>query len=275
MELEEGEVTKEIDPETARRLPWFVDVFFYPINTAGLIMLAIYLGVPILFRALAQKLRSLDFFAQSILVEIVSWHIYILMMLYLLWYVGLCVRESASGRKRAPQPYSMEWGNDFASTFWQTVRMAFCFIIFWGPFFISAFMTWSLGITAIFHSDSAPLLFMSSIVTLSLLAFAIVFFPMSLLVTVMFESFAGLNPIIIIGSIFSTFIRYGGLLFIYCVIYGGSIAVYISMRRHIPREFVYIIGFIVKGWSIYLLLVSAHLLGGFFRRNEEKLYWDV
>jgi hypothetical protein len=275
VELEELNAVEQPEPDTIRKLPWLIDVFCYPISVAGLLMLAFYLGVPVLFQAVAEKLRSSNLFAQSILVEIVSWHIYVPMMVYLFWYVGLCVRESASGRTRAPEPYSMEWGNDFASTFWQTVRVIFCFIIFWGPFFISAFMTWGLLITSPFHANSGDLVLISSLTTILLLAFAIVFFPMSLLATVMFESFAGLNPILMIRSIFSTFFSYCGLLFIYCIIFGSVIFAYGDIRMYLPQEYAQEVGLVFRGLNIYLLIVSAHLLGAFFRRNEEKLYWDV
>ncbi|MHC4104625.1 MAG: hypothetical protein ACYSR9_06770 [Planctomycetota bacterium] len=136
-------------------------------------------------------------------------------------------------------------------------------------------ITWCLVITSPFYSEAAIPVLISSSITLVFLAFAITFFPMSLLATVMFESLEGLNPKFVIGSIVSTFFRYFGLLFMYCVLYGIPIAAYEIIRLQIPKEHIQTAHLIMKGWFIYLLFISAHLLGVFFRRNEEKLYWDV
>jgi hypothetical protein len=275
VELEELNEVPQSETGTTLKLSRIIDVLFHPISIPGLIMLAFYLGIPVLFKALSQKLRSLDYFAQSFLVEIISWYVYAIMVLFLFWYVGFCVRKSALSRNRLPEPYSTGWNNDFYSTFCQTMRITLCFIIFWGPFFVFCWITWCLVITSPFYSEAAIPVLISSSITLVFLAFAITFFPMSLLATVMFESLEGLNPKFVIGSIVSTFFRYFGLLFMYCVLYGIPIAAYEIIRLQIPKEHIQTAHLIMKGWFIYLLFISAHLLGVFFRRNEEKLYWDV
>ena len=275
VEFEELNEVPQSETGTTLKLSRIIDVLFHPISIPGLIMLAFYLGIPVLFKALSQKLRSLDYFAQSILVEIISWYVYAIMVLFLFWYVGFCVRKSALSRNRVPEPYSTEWNNNFYSTFCQTMRIILCFIIFCGPFVVSYVITCCLVLTAPFYSEAAIPVLISSSITLVFLAFAITFFPMSLLATVMFESLEGLNPKFVIGSIVSTFFRYFGLLFMYCVLYGIPIAAYEIIRLQIPKEHIQTVLLIMKGWFIYLLFVSAYLLGNFFRRNEEKLYWAV
>ena len=104
-----------------------------------------------------------------------------------------------------------------------------------------------------------------------LLGGGVFFLPMALLSTIMFDSLAGLNPILIIGSIFSTFGKYLGVALAFYVPYAISVGVFTVLSPFVSPLTIPIFSLI----DLYLLLVAAHLLGWFFYRNEEKLNWEV
>jgi hypothetical protein len=94
---------------------------------------------------------------------------------------------------------------------------------------------------------------------------------MGLLAVSLFDSFSGLNPILIIGSIFSTFFRYFGIVLVFYI----PIVFIVASLIAFPRLMLGLRGLVFRFVCGYLLLVAGHLLGRFYYRNEEKLYWDV
>jgi hypothetical protein len=91
---------------------------------------------------------------------------------------------------------------------------------------------------------------------------------MAFLAVVVFDSFQGLNPFLLIGSIFSTLFQYCALvLFI-------AAGVFVPVSVPIPKEAL-ISRFILHCVSLYMALVAAHLLGRFCWRYKEKLNWEV
>jgi len=107
-----------------------------------------------------------------------------------------------------------------------------------------------------------------------LFSYGVFFFPMGLLAVIMFDSFSGLNPILFIGSIFSTFFPYFGLVLFYYALSSVLVVAIILLQREIlPQS--QILLFVFKVINIYLLLIAAHLLGRFYWRYQEKLNWEV
>ncbi len=110
---------------------------------------------------------------------------------------------------------------------------------------------------------------------------------MVLLTVVMFDSVDALNPILIIRSIFRTFVPYCGLVLVFCVL-GGLVAPIIS---NLPKPYAlqqtifyicivlnYLLGtaFIIQKIAfIYLAMVAAHLLGRFYWWHKDKLGWGI
>jgi hypothetical protein len=98
------------------------------------------------------------------------------------------------------------------------------------------------------------------------------FFPMILLAAVLFDTYNALNPILIIGSIFRTFFPYCAMVLFF---YAGSrlflkIDSSLYSFRLLPP-----VAFISKALQLYLIFVAVGLLGRFFYKYEEKLYWEV
>ena len=102
-----------------------------------------------------------------------------------------------------------------------------------------------------------------------LLGTGVFFFPMALLAVIMFDSATGLNPLILIGSIKDTFLRYCLLI----IIYYSLLAAFIYFDYLLASFFLW--KYLSMIPQLYFLFVSAALLGAFFHRCEEKLYWEV
>jgi hypothetical protein len=249
--------TAEQEPELVaeRKLPWIFDIFLYPISSTGLSILGMVVVIRFLLRlvvrflgeASQEFLPCLAFFGLmwgiGILVRIVLY-------LYLYWYLCECIRESAAGGIRAPEIVGRSPGlGDFFS---QVFKTSGCFLLFPAPAFLYFLKTgetdtifWCLTVNALF------------------------FFPMSLLAVVMFESWWGLNPIMLISSIFSTLLPYGAMIVVF-----AAAGIFIAGKAPEPWES---IGstFILWCAGIYLAMIAAHLLGWFYHRYEQELNWDV
>jgi hypothetical protein len=92
---------------------------------------------------------------------------------------------------------------------------------------------------------------------------------MALLGVLMFDSIRGLNPLIIIPSLFSAFFQYCGLLVFVCAI----IFLFTKARELLlTHSFLWLS---LRAIEVYLLMVVAHLLGRFYFKYQEKLNWDV
>jgi hypothetical protein len=110
-----------------------------------------------------------------------------------------------------------------------------------------------------------------------LLAYGAFFFPMGLLACIMFDSISGLNPILLIGSIFSTFFQYCGLVLLISGIVLGFRAIPTIQTDDAQSNTVTMIllGNVFYLIMLYITFVVANLLGRFYWRYEEKLNWEV
>ena len=235
-------------PETEalgeRKLPWLIDVFLYPVSTPGLINLAILIGVPFLMNVIAMLLGpfALAFGPIAFIVSIV-------IGLYMYWYFAECVRDSANGGIRAPETLAFSPG--LGDMWAQALNILACLILFLGP--------------AIFYSLFAK---KTDTIFWALSGSGIFFFPMGLLAVLMFDSTSGLNPILLIGSIFRTFFPYFGLVLLF-----GAAAL---ILRGVPDTGgLLALAVVFHCARVYLAFVAAHLLGRFYWRYQEKLNWEV
>lgn len=102
---------------------------------------------------------------------------------------------------------------------------------------------------------------------------------MGILAVVMFDSVNGLKPTLLIRSIASTFFRYCGLVILF---YGFGVlfvVLLVRMRLILIQNGLFSGFFLIYIFSniffLYALLISGHLLGRFFYRYEDRLYWEV
>jgi len=242
-ELEE-ESPVDTESPAERKLPWVIDIFLYPISMPGLITLGIIILIPLLINIAVGLLGPFGLF-----VLVPGFFINIVISLYFLCYVVECIRDSAVGGIRAPETLANTPG--LGDPLLKLFRLLACLLLFVGP--AGYYYVYCNGTDTIYWS---------------LLAFGLFFLPMGLLAVTLFDSIRGLNPILIIGSIFSTFFQYCGLLLIL-----AAVVLTVKAVRNIP--FGKWLAFISVYIGIYIVLVLAHLLGRFYWRYQEKLNWEV
>lgn len=249
---EEDLEAEETESTGRSKLPWFIDIFLYPISIPGLMHLGIFTIIPLVLSLIRMLLGpfKMAFAFPSLLINIA-------VGLYICWYITECVRDSAKGGRRAPEAFASSGLGEMWS---QSLHIIGCYLIFLCP--------------ALFYSYFTN---KTDIVFWLLLVYGAFFFPMGLLACIMFDSVYGLNPLILIGSIFSTFFQYCGLvLLISGIILGLKVIQTIQTNNNQQEIFLMIImGAIFSAILLYVAFVVAHLIGRFYWRYEEKLNWEV
>ena len=237
-----------------RKLPWFIDVFLYPTSPSGLISLIIIVVIPMLIAIVRTLMGPL-----GIAVGLPGFFLNLAIGLYLLWFFTECVRDSAEGGTRAPEAFATGSLGDMWS---QAQHVIGCYIILLGP----------VGFYRIFTNETDAIFWL-------LLVYGAFFFPMGLLACIMFDSIRGLNPILLVGSILSTFFHYFGLVLLIVMIILAFVALpnieTENTEQQPPKISMLVVGGIFYGLAIYFAFVVAHLIGRFYRRNQEKLNWEV
>ena len=259
------------EEKPTRELPWFIDIFLYPISKAGLTTMGIIIGVPLAMSLFLLLLGLIMLAFPPLLVfvvffGIIGWLIRIVISLFAYWYLCECIRDSADGGIRAPETMATTPG--IGEIFWQFMKLVGCFIFFWAPLAGYVYSSGARWLFILMGNEPVESGFSPSIVIL-LLAYAVFFFPMGLLSVVLFDSLAGLNPILIIGSILSTFFQYCGLILLFFAI--GALSI-ISVT--VLPQF-WLLRIFSSVTLLYMAMVYAHLLGRFYWRYQEKLNWEV
>ncbi len=257
----EREVFKP-DPLPKRTLPWFIDIFLYPFSLSGIIHIVIFAIIPpLLWLLILRYIHPFGGVPYLIL--------YLLLAGYAFYYISYCVFDSSRGGLRAPDvtiydsPDKIEL---FSQVFLVIGVVAVCFF----PAVIYYIVT-----------ERADLVFWL------LLAVCIFFLPMVMLTTVLFDSVDALKPVMIIASIYRTFIPYCGLVLTFSAIAGLIAPVILGLPK--PGDLIagliylqllmdYLLGTACMRYKIafvYLAIVSAHLLGRFYLRYKKKLNWGI
>jgi hypothetical protein len=236
-------------PPLKRNYPWLIDIFLYPANIYGLIFLAIVILIPLLIFIAG---RCLGVFAVIILVPAAI--INAVTGMYTYWFIAQCVRDSAAGGLRVPDTMAETPG--LGELLWQVLELVACFAVYAAP----AFVYWR-------YTNRTDSIFWW------LAGCGVFIYPMSLLSAIMFDSINGLNPIVIIPSIFSSFFQYCGLV----ILIGTIVLLYVQTTKLLPDNFFLRIALypLVKGVELYLAMIAAHLLGRFYFKYQQKLNWDV
>jgi hypothetical protein len=253
--MQGGRLPGHSDEIPQRKLPWIIDIFLYPLNRAGLSILLISVGIPFAMRVVV----AFFFFLMGafppalilwVLAIILRWAALAIFLLYMNWYLCECIRDSAAGGIRAVDTTAATPG--LAEILGQMLKVIAGIAVAMAP-----------AIIYVRHTASADALFWT------LYGAGGFLMPMALLGVVMYDSLRGLNPILLIGSILRTFLYYCALVaFCYpvCLLVATTV-------RHMRHQ--WIVGFGLLFLAFYQLLILAHLLGRFYRRNEERLGWDA
>ncbi len=253
--LEGRWLLREEEEVPERRLPWVIDIFLYPLNRAGLSILLLCAGIPLLLRIVLRFTMILSGAFGPVIIFwvlfiVLHWSALFLLALYVNWYMYACIRDSAAGGIRASNTIAATPG--FGELFGQGLTTVATVLACMAP-----------ALLYLYHTRSVDGLFWT------LYGLGGFLFPMALLAVVMFESLRALNPLLLVGSVRSTFLPYFLLVpFCYALCVLIPVAGYYVKVR-------WPLGYLLLFLAYYQLLVLAHLLGRFYWKNEERLNWDT
>jgi hypothetical protein len=245
--IDRQQESKETESSKQHKMPWVIDIFLYPFNLAGVIHLIglwflLFLICPLVIARLGLGIEYIPV-------------VYFLPVAYTLYYFTECIRDSASGARRAPDLRASpakpdRW--DYVSQLLIVVgSIAVCF----SP-------------VAVYYIVTER----SDLIYWLILTCGGFFFPMVLLAVVLFDSFNALNPILIIGSIFRTLLPYCGMVLFF---YAGAL-LFMEIDSPVNRFWLLpTVLFLIKVVQLYMIIVAVGLLGRFFHRFEKKLNWEV
>jgi phage FluMu protein Com len=265
--VEHEQEFKEEDTEettASRRLPWFIDIFLYPLSISGLVYLVICFCAPIVISLIWQFLLQQIWPIGELIIAI----FYMLFVGYVMYYLSWCIIDSTKGGRRAPDitNQSSPKGELIQCAGILLACIVFCF--------------WPVAVYYIFTEKTGLIYWM-------LAAIGLLFFPMALLSGFLHDSINGLNPVLITKSVIKTFNRYlpiviffAGFFIVLSVIIPPfpqsknfkSISHYIS--EFIGNIFGSRYALRLTGF-IYIAMIGAHILGRFYCECKERLNWEV
>jgi hypothetical protein len=249
-------------------------------------MLGIFIGVPLLMEAFVSALGLLTgiffpFYVFYVFFLIISLLINIVIRLYRYWYLSECIRDSSGGQIRAPDTVA------FTPGLWELfsifTKMFVCVVIFSAPMYFYLLKAkeversfWYLFTYTIFFLWIVVTEVVRGGITFYILLFlSLFFFPMTLLSVVMFDSYRGMNPLVIVSSIYRTIAPYCGMILLLCVLWLPVVLIRIFIVTQVVTFQANLYLYLPRAVSIYLMLVGAHLMGRFYWRYQERLNWDI
>ncbi len=227
-------------------IPWFIDAFLFPLNGPGLTMLTVLFLGPIIITLIGSALGffgaiMFGFFFLARLVFI----------LYTVWYLGLCIEDSADGQNRAPSVFTHGQDDGLGEMFIELIRFVVCILLCLAP--AQIYRSTTEQVDATFWIINLAGLFL---------------LPMMLLAVRMHESLAGLNPILIIVSILKTHISYCAVVLAFFI---PITAIHFIIEQ--SGEAGLLVNSISSVATLYLMFVACHILGRFYCRKEARLDW--
>jgi len=283
VEIDGIEVVEESDLPPARKFPWLLDVFLFPISAPAITIIGIYMFVPAVLYLIESGIGFVfDRLYISMMLVLATAAIDLVVTAYIFQYFSKCINDSTLGQIRAPETINCITEGTFEMVM--------------GMLYIASCLLICLGPSLTYYSITNR----SDWICWLLLACGAFFLPMVLLAVVMFDSLSALNPVLILSSIFSTFYTYCQTLLAFCVPVGIAVVVSICLPKDTvgvvgyllrggdtiltfttglpisrPEYTIGIISFLLRGVYAYLALMAAHILGRFYWKYQEKLNWEV
>jgi hypothetical protein len=222
-----------------KKLPFYIEVLFYPLNAVGIITICSYIAIWALLMFAGKYLGLIGLGLRFLLLPFTA---------YLYWYLAECVRDSALGGVRTPDVLG---GNSISEMFSQMLELIAVLLIFIFP-------------AALYYAITKR----ADTIYYALKIYSVLFFPMALLAVIMFNTLRALNPKLIIASIFSTIVPYICLVLVLPAVLFAFSFLRAAIGSGVANFITYIIWF-------YFLFVYAHILGRFYHKYKRQLNWEV
>jgi len=230
-----------------------LDTFIFPFSLAGVLHFILFWFGPFLLGLLQRIFAFACCYGQLLAIAA-----YIALLGYFYYYLSNCVIAAAKNERTTPD-VSFENPPAFADLLRRVLLILGCTLICFGPMILYVYIWPFIQSRTASNWRTDPWYW-------TLYGLGVFFFPMFLLAAALFDSIAALNPILIIGSIRSTFLPYCALALLFYAI--GLLMNFISQWQA---------GWALLTWGIdvYLMFIAAYILGRFFRRYENRLNWEI
>jgi hypothetical protein len=239
-----------------------VDAFSFPFSMSGIIHMLLFWFGPFLLGLFARALAFACCYFQFLYLGL-----YIAIIGYLYYYLSNCVIAAAKDERLAPD-VSLDDPPAFLDLLHRFLLILGGTLLCFGP--VVLYILYFYILPAVRHfgvRHAEPLNWRDDPVYWLLYGLGVFLYPMFMLAVSMFDSATALNPFLMVGSIFRTFLPYCGLAVIFCAI--GLLINFISRLQ--PGG----IPLLIWGLDIYFVFVAAYILGRFFRRYEDRLSWEI
>ena len=243
LDKDQNQSPAQTGPTPKLRLPWFLDVFLYPANLNGLLQIGV---LAIFYFIITLRNYGLAIVPYGFVMYILFCFI---ITGYLFCCLANCIADSAKGGVRAPDISGIRT-LVLQELFLQILLILGCFALCFSPLALYYVIT---------HKTDLIFLFLAAV--------GIFFFPMALLVGLLFETIDALNPIFLITNISRTFLSYCGLILSFYVLAALLYTIPTALEK-LPY-----LKIISGAVALYLLFIESHVLGRFYWRNKEKLDW--
>ncbi len=259
----------EAEEEAAAEPVTLSHVFRYPVNSTGLGMIGMYAGIPFVL-TLSLFLIPLAPFRMGLFILVFVIKCIVVLSYFL--YLTNCTRAVADGQLEPPSVLATSEDDTFWGLLRQCLLILAAAILCFAP---SVIYTFSVLYRHLPPGDTFDV-FLGLPVTIVLTFWGIFltglfFFPMCLLSIVMFDHLGALNPIFILGSVFSTFFSYA----LVAMLFFMPIALLMVTSVIKGTTWNLLLLLLLRAIGGYLLMMDAYILGWFFYKNEGKLRWDV
>jgi len=217
----------------------FIDVFAYPFRGHGKFLL------------LAYFLISMVLYAAGLLIcaGFVIWAIYLVLNAYITAYMVKIISSSAGGEDEPPDwPDVMDAWDDI-------IRPCLSIVVPVLVIFIPAIL---------YATTVAPYAFSDEPVFWMLIVLGLLYLPMAWLTVVMFDTFLGVSPTLVIPSIAKVM----GPYLVACLMM-GAVVVLFYLAGTIPLVFPFVNGTA----ALYLGMVFMRILGLIYYTNSKQLGW--
>jgi hypothetical protein len=238
-----------------------LDVFAFPFSMAGVLHFILFWFGPFLL-GLFGRIAAFTCFGQLLVIGL-----YIALLGYFYYYLSSCIIASAKDERAAPD-VSFDDLPGFTELLGRVFLVFGATLVCFAPLILCMLYFYILPAVRWFWVGPPELLdWQADPVYWLLFGIGVFLFPMFLLAAALFDSITALNPIMIIASIFSTFLPYCALALLFCAI--GLLMNFVGQLQ--PGG----LPLLAWGLDVYLLFIAAYILGRFFRRYEDRLSWEV
>lgn len=187
---------------------------------------------------------------------------------YLYTFMQKIIQSTARGEEKPPT-----WP-DFGD-FWSDILLPYlqllgCFAFCFGPA-LGVILWLASDVISGVGANAAPVQMKTLLVLLvPLLLGGALYFPMALLAVSMFDSLAGLNPMLVIPSMFKAKMEY---LVVLLVSAGVFVMIVVKAVAVIYIPIPILPSLVSAGISLYLFMVEVRLLGLLYRARRHELGW--